>query len=447
MASLSSSNQQCVWWFSTSSDKQLLFKKNFTTDFLVHSVKAGFEQKTIDIVMQSVGEDFLQKVTTPLKIFKPVDPLYKELAGISSRTSFVSQLTEILEENSILYATEEEETTKETPAAKKMKYEHKKTFFEECLGPLDSSFREQIFVSALPTSCFDLVEELNQSFKDGHVRTSFKKTLMTGGVFQCLVGAHSEDKIMQILNQLNDGEISLTDFRIKLKNLRYNYEKEEEDSAMKEIELVRLRREVHRLKAENRRLTTILMENSQEKETETVEPEVQTVGPEDQTVEPEVQTVEPEVQTVEPEDQTDEPEVSSPSVGGLVMARWSPDKVYYEAKVLSVTKRNHAAIVMVHVQGCEFKTYTFEFSQSVKDESSHLCCMVMIYDIQGEDFLQKVTTPLKIFKPVDPLYKELAGISSRTSFVSQLTEILEENSILYATEEEETTKETLLPKR
>lgn len=54
MASLSSSNQQCVWWFSTSSDKQLLFKKNFTTDFLVHSVKAGFEQKTIDIVMQSV---------------------------------------------------------------------------------------------------------------------------------------------------------------------------------------------------------------------------------------------------------------------------------------------------------------------------------------------------------------------------------------------------------
>ncbi|VDI19547.1 Hypothetical predicted protein [Mytilus galloprovincialis] len=161
---------------------------------------------------------------------------------------------------------------------------------------------------------------------------------MTGGVFQCLVGAHSEDKIMQILNQLNDGEISLTDFRIKAKELK---EEEKEDSAMKEIELVRLRREVHRLKAENRRLTAILMANSQEKETETVEPEVQTVEPEDQTVEPEVQTVEPEVQTVEPEDQTDEPEVSSPSVGGLVMARWSPDKVYYEAKVLSVTKRGY----------------------------------------------------------------------------------------------------------
>ncbi|CAG2253454.1 PHF20 [Mytilus edulis] len=179
---------------------------------------------------------------------------------------------------------------------------------KEKMGPFDSSFREQIFVSALPTSCFDLVEELDQSFKDGHVRTSFKKTLMTGGVFQCL-------------------------------------EKEEEDSAMKEIELVRLRREVHRLKAENRRLTTILMENSQEKETKTVEPEVQTVGPEDQTVEPEVQTVEPEVQTVEPEDQTDEPEVSSPSVGGLVMARWTPDKVYYEAKVLSVTKRCNKCIL------------------------------------------------------------------------------------------------------
>ncbi|VDH92302.1 Hypothetical predicted protein [Mytilus galloprovincialis] len=96
---------------------------------------------------------------------------------------------------------------------------------------------------------------------------------------------------------------------------------------MKEIELVRLRREVHRHQAENRRLTAILMENSREKETETVEPEVQTVEPEGQTVEPEVQT--------------DEPEVSRPSVGGLVMARWSPDKVYYEAKVLSVTKRGY----------------------------------------------------------------------------------------------------------
>lgn len=37
----------------------------------------------------------------------------------------------------ILTATEEEETTKETPAAKKMKYEHKKTFFEECLVSLN----------------------------------------------------------------------------------------------------------------------------------------------------------------------------------------------------------------------------------------------------------------------------------------------------------------------
>ncbi|VDH98774.1 Hypothetical predicted protein [Mytilus galloprovincialis] len=46
------------------------------------------------------------------------------------------------------------------------------------------------------------------------------------------------------------------------------WEKEKEDAAMKEIELVRLRREVHRLKAENRRLTAILMANSQEKETE-----------------------------------------------------------------------------------------------------------------------------------------------------------------------------------
>ncbi|CAG2245828.1 unnamed protein product [Mytilus edulis] len=109
-------------------------------------------------------------------------------------------------------------------------------------------------------------------------------------------------------------------------------EKEEEDSAMKEIELVRLRREVHRLKAENRRLTTILMENSQEKETKTVEPEVQ--------------TVEPEVETVEPEAQTCEPEVSRPSVGGLVMARWTPDKVYYEAKVLSVTKRGNKCILL-----------------------------------------------------------------------------------------------------
>ncbi|XP_063435590.1 uncharacterized protein LOC134716512 [Mytilus trossulus] len=147
---------------------------------------------------------------------------------------------------------------------------------------------------------------------------------MTGGVFQCLVGAHSEDKILQILNQLNDGEISLSDFRIKAKEIK---EEEKEDSTMKEIELVRLRREVHRLQAENRRLTVILMEKSQEKETETAEPEVQTLESEDQTIEPAVQT--------------DETEVSGPSVGGLVMARWSPDKVFYEAKVLSITKKGY----------------------------------------------------------------------------------------------------------
>lgn len=301
---------------------------------------------------QASGGEFLQKVTTPLKIFKPVDPLFKELAGISSRTSFISQLTEILEENSILYATEAEETTKETPAAKKKKYEHQKTFFEECIimreqhphnqsitflptgnqqwrkkcmnvlqydkekmGPFGSSFREQIFVAALPTSCFNLVEELDQSFKDGHVRTSFKKTVMTAGVFQCLVGSHSEDKILQILNQLNDGEISLTDFRIKSKELKAE---EKEDSAMKEIELVRLRREVQRLKTENSRLTTILMQNNQEKEKEK------------------------EKEIVEPEISENVTEVSGPSVGALVMARWSPDKVYYEAKVLSITKRGYA---------------------------------------------------------------------------------------------------------
>ncbi|CAC5420121.1 unnamed protein product [Mytilus coruscus] len=169
-------------------------------------------------------------------------------------------------------------------------------------GPFGSSFREKIFVAALPTSCFDLVEELDQSFKDGHVRTSFKKTVMTAGVFQCLVGSHSEDNILQILNQLNYGEISLTNFRMKAKELK---EEEKEDSAMKEIELVRLRREVQRLKTENSRLTTI----------------------------------------VQPEVSENLTEISGPSVGALVMARWSPDKVYYEAKVLSITKRGNNCIL------------------------------------------------------------------------------------------------------
>ena len=89
-------------------------------------------------------------------------------------------------------------------------------------GPFGSSFREQIYVSTIPASCFDIVKDLDQAFKDGDVKTSVKKTIMTGGVFQCAVGLKDEVKLADILADLTNGDLSLGEFREKAKKLKVN---------------------------------------------------------------------------------------------------------------------------------------------------------------------------------------------------------------------------------
>ena len=75
-------------------------------------------------------------------------------------------------------------------------------------------------MATMPESCFNLVEQLDESFKDGAIKTRFSKTQMTSGVFQCLVGYYNETELQQILTDLLDGVLSLTEFREKAKELK-----------------------------------------------------------------------------------------------------------------------------------------------------------------------------------------------------------------------------------
>ena len=55
------------------------------------------------------------------------------------------------------------------------------------------------------------------------MKTAFKKTTMTAGVFQCLVGLHDVHKLTDCLNELNEGKVSLSEFRLLAKRLKVSY--------------------------------------------------------------------------------------------------------------------------------------------------------------------------------------------------------------------------------
>ena len=77
-------------------------------------------------------------------------------------------------------------------------------------------------MATLPENCFDLVAELDQAFRDGQVKTSVSKEVLTSGVFQGVVGYRDQVKLYDILVQLIDGEISLAELRQLGKQLKVN---------------------------------------------------------------------------------------------------------------------------------------------------------------------------------------------------------------------------------
>ncbi|CAG2209608.1 unnamed protein product [Mytilus edulis] len=87
------------------------------------------------------------------------------------------------------------------------------------------TFREMLYVATLPHSCFDIVKDLEDSMTQGMVRSSFKTTQLTGGLFQSFVGFKEERPVRFALQQLVNGTTTMKEFRGKGKSLKSGHGK------------------------------------------------------------------------------------------------------------------------------------------------------------------------------------------------------------------------------
>ncbi|CAC5380763.1 unnamed protein product [Mytilus coruscus] len=129
-------------------------------------------------------------------------------------------------------------------------------------GTFGGTFRERLYVATLPQSCFEIVSELEDSMTQGMVRSSFKTTQLTGGLFQSFVGFKEERPVRFALHQLVNGTTTMKEFREKGKSLKITnrLQNDTEESRQTRIiqqqgeEIISLKAENGILKAENDRL-------------------------------------------------------------------------------------------------------------------------------------------------------------------------------------------------
>ncbi|CAG2221014.1 PHF20 [Mytilus edulis] len=322
--------------------------------------------------MQS--DQLLRRTEASLDSWKTVDKDFQSLAGLTSRSKFISTLQTVLEELNIDFYDVNDTSndgasgsSSEIPLqqpAKKPKYKHNNSFLEEvqimrelhpkkedyvynqfwdsshkewrqlCAsslgfergmeGTFGGTFRERLYVSTLPQSCFDIVKDLEDSMTQGMVRSSFKTTQLTGGLFQSFVGFKEERPVRFALQQLVNGTTTMKEFREKGKSLkdtnRHVQQNDTEEIRQTRIiqqqgeEINSLKAENVILKAENDRLKTLLSE-----------------------VEQTNASTEEVTQDDDTDSNQDEDELA---VGTQVSARWT-DGSFYNAVIISKRKNGY----------------------------------------------------------------------------------------------------------